>query len=306
MKRILTLSLVLSFVLAMAAFAQAPGGGIQRGIVYGAVDGTELKMNLIVPPMGEGPFPAVLCVHGGAWRSGNSAAYEPFMLQLAMSGYVAAAIEYRFCPEHKWPAQIEDAKCAVRYLRAHAKELKIDPTKTAAIGESAGGHLSLLLGMMDPKDGFEGSGGNEGQSSKVQAVVNLFGPTDFRTWTLSPEEDARFTQVSGMSLDTMIADFVGASDRSAEVMALVSPVAYINAGDPPVLTFHGTNDPLVPIRQAEELHTALEKAGVPQKLVVMEGAGHGWTGPELVTTIAQAMQFLDKNLKNAAMAPKTP
>lgn len=295
---------VFFFVLAgLAAVAAGQDGGIEKNIVYGTVDGVELKMDLAKPSAGSTPCPALVCIHGGAWESGSKDGYAPFIGQFAAHGYVTAAVEYRFAPKYPWPAQIEDAKCAVRYLRAHAKELNIDPDKIAALGDSAGGHLALLLGLMDPKDGLEGKGGNPGVSSKVQAVVNLFGPTDMRVWRVAPEAEKEFATNLGKGSEKMLAEFLGTADRSAPVMVLASPVTYINAGDPPILTFHGTKDPIVSIDQAKLLHAALKKAGVRERLVVMEDQGHGWPGLLLIDTIMQGLDFLDSVLKVPAPGP---
>jgi acetyl esterase/lipase len=234
--------------------------------------------------------------------SGSKSAYEPIIRQFADAGYAAAAVEYRFAPTHKWPAQVEDVKCAVRYLRAHAKELNIDPNRIGAVGDSAGGHLALLLGLMDPKDGLEGNGGNPAVSSKVQAVVNIYGPVDLRTWHVLPEAEAFAVQTFGKSSEALLADFVGTPDRTAPLMAQASPVTYVNAGDPPILTFHGTKDPIVPFEQAKVLQAALEKAGVAQKLVPLEGGGHGLDLLQIATVSQQALVFFDSCL-NGAPAP---
>jgi acetyl esterase/lipase len=210
-----------------------------------------------------------------------------------------ASVEYRLLPKYRWPAQIEDVKCAVRYLRAHAKELNIDPSEIGAIGDSAGGHLVLLLGLMDPKDDLEGNGGSPGLSSKVQAVVNLFGPTDLRVWRALPEGEPGMEKEFGKNSEQLLADLVGTSDRAAPVVLQASPVNYIDKADPPILTFHGTKDPIVPFEQAKLLHSALEKAGVRQKLVPIQDAGHGWQGPQLIDTVRQGLEFFDSVLKPA-------
>jgi len=279
---------------------------VEKDIVYGRSGDVDLKLDLAKPPGAKGPSPGLVCIHGGAWETGNKEAYDPFIRQFAAHGYVTAAVEYRLAPKYPWPAQIEDVKCAVRYLRARAKDLNIDPEKIGAIGDSAGGHLSLLLGLMDPKDGLEGNGGNPGLSSKVQVVVNLFGPTDMRTWRLLPEAEAPFAVTLGKSWAQMITEFLGTSDRNAPVMVQASPITYVNRGDPPILTFHGTKDPIVPIKQAKQLHEALQKAGVQQKLVVMEGAGHGWEGEQLAKTVQEGMQFLDAVFNGATKPSETP
>jgi len=284
--------------LAVAALAQAPPGvSVEKDVTYGRAGGVDLKLDLAEPAASTGPVPAIMCIHGGAWMSGSKNDYDPTIRQFAAEGYVAAAIEYRFAPTHKWPAQVEDVKCAVRYLRAHAKELNIDPNKIGAIGDSAGGHLALLLGLMDPKDGLEGNGGNRAVSSKVQAVVNIYGPVDLRTWHVLPEAEAAAAQAFGKSSEMMLADFIGTSDRTAALMAQASPVTYVNAGDPPILTFHGTKDQLVPFDQATTLQAALEKAGVTQKLVPLEGGGHGLDPLQIAIVSQQALAFFDSYLK---------
>src|SRR5262249_36238382 len=165
-----------------------------------------------------------------------------------------ATVTYRLTPKHKFPAQIEDAKCAVRYLRAQAKQLNIDPRRVAALGDSAGGHLSLLLGLLDAKDGMEGKGGNPEHPSKVQAVVNYFGPTDFPNWKVEPIGEGMLkVALKGKGSDDLLTDLLGTADRKAEVMKVVSPITYIDAGDAPVLTLQGSLDPLVPPDQAKRL-----------------------------------------------------
>jgi acetyl esterase/lipase len=290
---------------AWTGFAQTPEQvSVEKDVVYGHADGVDLKLDLAKPPSGDGPFPAVVCIHGGAWQMGDKNGYEGLIRQLATQGYVAAAVEYRLAPKQKWPAQIEDCKCAVRYLRAHAKELKIDAKKFGALGDSAGGHLSLLLGLMDATDGLEGNGGNPEQPSKVQAVVNLYGPSDLRTWVVRPDANKKAEQALSTTPESILEDFLGTSNRESTVMAKASPITYINAGDPPILTFHGAKDDIVPIEQAKTLHAALEKAGIAQKLVVVEDAGHGWGGAKRVSTAMQSVAFFDAQLKASAPAPK--
>lgn len=291
---------------ALVAEAQTPPSNVvvEKDLVYGQSDGVDLKLDLAIPANLSAPAPALVCIHGGGWQTGSKDGYAPYLSQFAAFGYVAAAVEYRMLPKYRWPSQIEDVKCAVRFLRAHANEFNIDPNKIGAIGDSAGGHLALLLGLMDPKDGLEGTGGAAGSSSKVQAVVNLFGPTDLHVWRALPEGEPAMLQEFGKTSDQLLADLVGTPDRAAPVVAQASPVTYIDKDDPPVLTFHGTKDPIVPFEQAKLLHDALEKAGVQQKLVVMQDAGHGWTGPQLINTVVQGVAFFDSILKGATPAPR--
>ncbi len=286
---------------ALAAVAQAPSEvTYEPDVVYGRVGDMDLKMNL-AKPAGT-PHGAIVCMHGGAWQLGDKASYEGIVRRLAEGGYVAAAVGYRLAPAHQWPAQIEDVKCAVRYLRAHAKELNIDPDKIGALGDSAGGHLALLAGLMDPKDDLEGTGGYADQSSKVNAVVNLYAPTDISAWVVPPETQEQVLRDMGKSSDQFLIDWLGTADRTADVMKQASPVTYVSAGDPPVLTFHGDKDNLVPIAQAEVLQAALEKANIPHRFVVMKDHVHGW---DLLTSMPEALAFFDAVL-NGKPIPQDP
>ncbi|HYG76382.1 MAG TPA: alpha/beta hydrolase [Planctomycetota bacterium] len=281
----------LALLIAVSIFAgdAAPAYPIQTDIVYGRTSGVELKLDLAVPKEGEGPFPLLVFIHGGGWAGGNKASYHGAIRGWAQKGYVCATVEYRFAPAHRFPAQVEDVKCAVRYLRSRARELKIDKDKVAAIGDSAGGHLSLMLGLMDKDDGLEGNCGCcADESSKVQAVINYYGPTDFTV----KHEIAKNPVVM-----TLVSNFLGTNDQTAPVFKQASPVTYINKGDPPVLTFQGTKDPLVPDEQARHLHAELKKAGVVEKLEIIEGGGHGFSGEVRLKTVQMTEEFLKTHFK---------
>jgi acetyl esterase/lipase len=204
----------------------------------------------------------------------------------AAHGYVAATISYRFAPKHRFPAQIEDVKCAVRYLRAHSKELNIDPQHIGAMGVSAGAHLSMMLGALDSSDGMEGDGGNPEQPSKVQAVVSFVGPVNLA------REDYTETQTQ------ILEAFLGGKpqEKQAECRR-ASPVTYLNKGDAPTLCFFGTKDPLVSYDQAFIISKALTDAEVPGRVELILGAGHGWMGDELARTLSSTLAFFDAHLK---------
>ncbi len=279
------LALVACLALACLAPARAQDVPIRKDIVYGKAGGEELKLDLARPAKGEGPFPLVVCLHGGAWQIGHRSSQHPRLRLLAQHGYAAAAVGYRLAPKHPWPAQIEDARAAVRFLQAHAKGYNIDPNGIAAVGDSAGGHLALLLGLMDGPE-------------KVRAVVNYFGPTDLRTWSATPQGDALLkAAVNGRDSNGLLKDLLGTNDRKAAVVAKASPITYVDAKDPPVLTFQGTADPLVPAEQAKALHEALKKAGVDEKLVLLEGASHGWGGKQKERTDRLMLEFLDRVMR---------
>jgi len=277
---------LLAVTVAYAKAGQSDSFRLQRDIVYGKAGDVALKLDLAIPSVGEGPFPLVVCIHGGAWRMGNKRAFHGRMPDLVRNGYVAASVAYRFCPKYRFPAQVEDVKCAVRFLRANAAKYKIDPTRVAAMGSSAGGHLSLMLGLMDPMDGLDESGGSPGQSSKVQAVVNYYGPSDFTKVDMWSHVQIK-----------LVSDFLGTKDANAPIVRRSSPITYINKGDPPVLTFQGTKDPLVPLAGSKRLHAALKAAGVREHLEIFEGAGHGFRGAQQQRAQEMTMVFLAKELK---------
>jgi dienelactone hydrolase len=152
---------------------------LRENVQYGTGAGEPLTLHLAKLKNAEGRRPVIAYIHGGGWRAGSKDGHKLDAIEAAKRGYVAVSIGYRFAPAHLFPAQIEDVKCAIRWLRANADELGIDPERIGAIGYSAGAHLSMMLGTMDSSDGFEGSGGSPDQSSKVQAVVAYFGPTNF-------------------------------------------------------------------------------------------------------------------------------
>lgn len=273
---------ILSLFFTVPAVAQEKKFKIKSNVVYGKGADKELHMDIAIPE-GKGPFPAVVAIHGGSWRSGNKAMFLPLIARLAKQGYVAATIEYRFAPKYQFPAQIEDSKCAVRYLRANAKTLKIDSNRIGAVGFSAGAHLALLLGTMDKDDGLEGKGGHAGHSSKVQTVVNFFGPTDVRSFK-----------------GRIIEDFLGGSKKDKpEAYKKATPLLYLDKSDAPVITLHGTKDPLVPYQQALDLDKALKKLGIANELWTAKGEGHGWGGEKLEKSAQAAIAFLDKHLKSA-------
>ena len=258
----------------------------ENDVVYSKVGDNELKLDIARPAEGDGPFPAVFVIHGGAWRQGNKSDTRPALAEFAKRGYVAVSPQYRFCPKERFPAQVHDAKAAVRWIKAHAKDYKVDPMRIGAMGFSAGGHLALMLGLTAPADGLEGEISEGSPDSKVQAVVNYFGPTD-----LAANDFPDFTK-------PLIRDFIGgpASDKPEET-AKASPLTHVSKDDAPVLTFHGTKDPLLPHSQAVKLADALTAAGVPGRVELLVGEGHGWGDAVLRRTQEESYAFFDKYLK---------
>jgi acetyl esterase/lipase len=263
---------------------------IDQNIVYGKGGEVDLKLDLYRQKIHvEDPTsiqPGLIVIHGGAWRSGNKESMRVFCEQFARNGYVVASISYRLIPTATFPSQVEDCKCAVRWMRANADTHRIDPDRIGAMGGSAGGHLAMMLGYMDDEDGLQGTGGHEGYSSQVQCVVNYFGPFIFtiRDWKKSDEH--------------LLVDFLGGTlDEAPEAYRRASPATYVDSDDAPTITLHGTQDPLVPYGQAALVHAYLRGAGVDSHLELVPGAAHGWLGKELQHTQRLSLEFLDKHLK---------
>jgi acetyl esterase/lipase len=257
-------------------------------VVYGKGGSQDLKLDVFVPTELPGPMPALVVLHGGGWSGGSKDSIRPTVRSFATQGYVTVAVGYRLVPQYRFPAPLEDAKCAVRWLRANAGRYNVDPERIGALGSSAGAHLALMLGLTEPKDGFEGSGGYAEQSSSVQAIVNMMGPTDL-------------TRTSWPAVtDKMIAELVGfRRDQGLDAYRASSPLTYVHRGAPPVLTVHGTKDRLVPYEQAKLLHAALRKAGVPSSLESGRGGGHGdhWSADDSQHSADIIREFLAKYLK---------
>lgn len=259
----------------------------EQDIVFAKGGGSELKLDLAMPKEGEGPFPAIVCLHGGGWVHGDRTQLRQSLEALARRGYVAISPDYRLAPRHRFPAQIEDCKAAVRWLRANAESYRVDTRKIGVVGFSAGAHLACLLGVTDKDDGLEGEGGNAEQSSAVQAIVSFFGPTDLTQTGWDRE-------VQTKNLEPLLG---GTAADKPDAYRKASPITYASKKAPPFLFLHGTADRLVPIEQSRLLADKLRDAGVSARLVSVEGEGHGWRGDKLLSTIAQMMDFFDETLK---------
>ncbi len=272
----------------LAAAEPPEGVDFRPDIVYGRVGEEDLKLNLAIPEGASGKLPCLLVIHGGGWAGGDRSQHNDLTWLYARQGYVCATLGYRLAPRHIFPAQVEDVKCAVRFLRANAEKFHIDPERIGAVGLSAGAHLAMMLGVMDGGDGLDASGGSEGFSSKVQAVVSFFGPTDF---SLELPEQAR----------PLYEGFLGGkiADRP-DAYRLASPVTYVSKGDAPMLLLQGTADSLVPYEQAVRMAEAMQNAGVPGRVELLVGAEHGWGGAELHRTAGATLAFFVEHLKGGA------
>ncbi len=288
MTRLLTISIpVLLFCSPISAQDKKPKVELKKNIVYGKGGKVDLQLDLAQPKIGKGPFPAVICVHGGGWKAGNRQSLTKLIGLLAEKGFVGVTVTYRLTPKAKFPAQIEDCKAAVRWLRAHAKKYKVDPNRLGAVGFSAGGHLVCLLGAADKNSGLEGNGGYTDQSSRVQAVVSFFGPTDFikKTWSKKVEEFF------------LIPFFGDTFEKAQKIYRKGSPLNYVSKDDPPFLFIHGDQDNLVGIHHSQIMMKKLKEAKVHAELMTMKGAGHGWGPARMKQSLARMVTFLEEKLK---------
>ena len=301
-------SLVLILALALPAFAQyppTPGTGTFRTIEaleYANVAGESLLLDLRIPD-GKGPHPVILYLHSGAWISGDRTG-GPAIRQ-ASRGYAVASAEYRLAPKHIWPAQVEDAKAAVRWLRANAARFDLDPERIGVFGTSAGGHIAAVLGTSGGVAALEGLHlGNAQYSSRVKVVVDFYGPTD-----LLKIEDQKLPCIplDGNAPYMPPSLLMGCPIQSCRERTITaSPMTYITRDDPKFLIMHGLLDCLVPFQQSVMLHSALEAEGVESTLVLLPRGEHGGKAFDEQKQKETISEFLDKNLRGPiAATPET-
>ena len=254
---------LLSFLLVASAACGQEYRTVEN-VQYCTGGGKPLLMDVFIPasPVRK-PTPAVLWLHGGGWERGDKNGSSGALL-LTGSGFVTASIYYRLSGDAKFPAQVEDVKCAIRYLRSHAAEHGIDPESIGIAGASSGGHLALLAGAAGPEAGLDGSGGWAGTSSRVRAVCSYYGPTDFSAFMTEYGERGR----------NAIRKLVGVPPENTDAYKRASPISYVTKAMPPVLMFHGDSDQLVPHTQSERMLAALQRAGVEARLITIGNADH--------------------------------
>ncbi|HLJ54333.1 MAG TPA: alpha/beta hydrolase [Chthonomonadaceae bacterium] len=275
--------------LPMAGWTQGAadnGSTFEKDVEYANPDGQHLQMN-IARPKGDGPFPAVLCIHGGGFRAGTRDGYDGLIRKLADRGYVAATITYRLAPKYPFPAAIYDVKAGVRWLRANAARYHIDPDRIGVTGGSAGGHLAQFLGVTEGVKMFEGDEGNLDQSSRVACVVNCYGPSDF-------------TKSYGKSVDAaeVLPLFLGGNlEKERQKHVVASPLYWVTPNAAPTLCIHGTKDNYVAYEQAVWMVDKLLNAGVEAELLTIQGAGHGFGGKDAETADAAMFAYFDRHLK---------
>lgn len=259
---------------------------LQENIEYGKVGDRPLMLDLYRPKKLEGKVPGLIFIHGGGWKSGQRQDYRVYTNWFAQQGYVAATISYRLSKEAKFPAAVEDAKCAVRWMRKNAESLGVDPDKIVPIGGSAGAHLSMMVAYSPDDASLAGTGGHPDIPSNVAAVVDIYGPYDLET----PE---------GKSAG-VVKDFLGKKsyEEAPDLWKRLSPVTYLGAGDPPTLIIHGTIDEVVPVSQADMLAKRLADLKIPHRFLRLEGWPHAMDValPVNIYCRSQILQFLKEHV----------
>jgi len=266
---------------------------IIKNIFFAKTPEKDLYLDLYLPASLKS-LPIVVWIHGGAWRGGSKNRTPAYPL-LTDNGYAVASITYRLSQDAIFPAQIYDCKAAIRWLRANAKQYNLNPEKIGIWGSSAGGHLVALLGTSGAVQELEGSVGVTGYSSRVQAVCDWFGPTDFL------QMDSHALPESSMKHDTSDSpesQLVGGpiQENKAKVEK-ANPITYISKDDPPFLIMHGEQDKKVSIHQSKLLVNALQEKGVKVTFHPIPGAGHGVQSLNTPDNKKKIIEFFDKYIK---------
>ncbi len=261
------------------------GVTVKTDIEYGRVGDRALLLDLYSPEKLDKPVPGLIFIHGGGWSSGNKKDYKYYTVRYAKRGFVAASIGYRFVQEAPLPACVEDAKCAVRWMRENAAQFNVDASKIAVIGGSAGGHLSLMVGYSSNVPELEGTGGHAGVSSAVAAVVDLYGPSDFTV----PGARNNSTVLNGMKKTF---------DEAPDLYRQMSPISHVRKDVPPTLIFQGTLDNIVPVEQSDMLAEKLKAVGATYWYDCIPGYPHTMDIFEPVNEHCQQVMniFFDKYL----------
>lgn len=268
-----------------------PGAQAHRDLAYVTSGHERHRLDLFLPTQSGAPLPLIIWVHGGAWQAGDKENCPLLRSGYLEKGYAVASINYRLSQHAVFPAQIEDCKAAIRWLRAHAKEYGLDPSRFGAWGSSAGGHLVALLGTSGDVADFD-VGAHLDQTSRVQAVCDYYGPTDFIALAKSRDANRPATSLSPESL--LIGGFV--LDHPEKV-SRANPITYLTPDDPPFLIIHGDADFVVPHTQSILLFEAMKKTGLDVRFHTILGAAHGGPGFSSPETEALVADFFDSRLK---------
>ncbi len=285
------------------AAAVPEGVTAYRDLSYATNGHARQKLDLYVPDKPAAPLPLIIWVHGGGWQNGGKDGCPPLRQGFPARGYAVASLDYRLSGDALFPAQIEDCKAAVRWLRAHAQAYGLNPDRFGVWGSSAGGHLVALLGTSGDEKAFD-VGAELEVSSRVQAVCDFYGPTDLAQMDAQALPGSRLKHDDPRSPEACLIG--GPIQENKEKAARANPITYVKARPlPPFLIVHGDADPVVPCHQSELLFEALKKAGGNVHLHLIRGAGHGqgFGGSALDE---QVNSFFDRWLKTPGAAKAAP
>ncbi len=252
---------------------------VEEAVVFGQGGGRELKCDVYTPPGNPTHAPGVLLIHGGGWSSGDRTQLKGHGILLGRAGYVCVTAEYRLSDEAKWPAPLHDVKAALRWMRANASKLGVDPARIAVSGNSAGGHLSLMVAGTPNVAEFEGEGGNPGVDTSVVACVAIYPPVELKP-------DSPLTGAVGMLMGA------GASDGA---YSAASPMTHVKPSFPPTLLIHGNKDELVPEEASLSIYKALRKAGVSAEIHIYADQPHAFDASPVFGR--QTVQVMDLFLR---------
>ena len=272
---------------------------VAANITYAVANNHELKLDVYTPWEAKAPLPVVVYIHGGGWVAGSKEGVALQAVPFLTMGFAVVNVEYRLSTVSPAPAAVEDCRCALYWVGKHAKEYNFDLDKVITTGGSAGGHLALTTAMIPSSAGFDSEciqvdrtwdGPSKLVVPKVAAVINWFGITDVADELKGPNEKS------------YAVEWLGSQANGEEMARRLSPLTYVHAGLPPVLTVHGDADTLVPYSHAVRLHEALSKAGVRNQLITIPGGGHGGFTPEQTVKAFEAIKaFLaEAGIKPAA------
>lgn len=278
----------LTFIGSLAATIPArAASNVLRDVEYAQVNGLSLKLDLHLPP-GDVRPPTIVWVHGGAWRSGSKSSMP--LGPLVDAGYAVASADYRLSTQARFPAQIHDLKAAIRFLRGHGQQWHLSTERIVIAGDSAGAHLATLAGVSHGHPELEGNvGADRTESSRVQGIVSFYGAANLTTILQQSTPHGLSVRVPALEL------LLGAQPTSVPALArLASPIFHVDRQDPPLLLFHGDQDPQMPINQSLELQGGYQQVGAPVQLEVVHGAAHGGGVFYEAARLAVVTNFLER------------
>lgn len=265
---------------------------ITPNITYAVANNTELKLDLYLPKKREAPLTTLMLFHGGGWVDGQKERNFLQLLPYIALGWAVINVEYRLARNTLAPAAVEDCRCALRWVAYHSKEYNLDSSKVVLTGGSAGGHLALITGMLPEHSSFDRQCATDASTrwreasepqTRIAAIINWYGITDVADL------------LDGVNAKHYAIEWFGSMSNREELARQVSPLTYVRAGLPPIITIHGDADDIVPYSHAVRLHAALDKAGVTNQLLTLHGAKHGgFNREQLVNSFAAIRAFLRK------------